>query len=62
MFQIRWPGIDGLQGPVLSGTGFYMKREALYGNLSEKGKTILLDQNRIETSIQKFRSIAKDTE
>ncbi|KAJ6890504.1 cellulose synthase-like protein [Populus alba x Populus x berolinensis] len=36
VFVIRWPGIDGLQGPVLSGTGFYMKREALYGNLSEK--------------------------
>ncbi|XP_011030535.1 PREDICTED: cellulose synthase-like protein G1 [Populus euphratica] len=36
IFVIRWPGIDGLQGPVLSGTGFYMKREALYGNLSEK--------------------------
>lgn len=36
LFVIRWPGIDGLQGPVLSGTGFYMKREALYGNLSEK--------------------------
>lgn len=36
LFVIRWPGIDGLQGPILSGTGFYMKREALYGNLSEK--------------------------
>ena len=43
--------MDGLQGPMLSGTGFYMKREALYGNLSQKGKTTLLDQNRIETSI-----------
>ncbi|CAK7327210.1 unnamed protein product [Dovyalis caffra] len=36
LFVIRWPGIDGLQGPILSGTGFYMKREALYGNLSQK--------------------------
>ncbi|KAK2647221.1 hypothetical protein Ddye_022416 [Dipteronia dyeriana] len=35
-FMIRCPGMDGLQGPMLSGTGFYMKREALYGNVSQK--------------------------
>ncbi|XP_057771367.1 cellulose synthase-like protein E6 [Salvia miltiorrhiza] len=27
----KWEGFDGLRGPVLSGTGFYIKREALYG-------------------------------
>ncbi|KAL8525090.1 hypothetical protein ACS0TY_014630 [Phlomoides rotata] len=27
----KWEGLDGLIGPILSGTGFYMKREALYG-------------------------------
>ncbi|XP_075516510.1 quillaic acid 3-O-glycosyltransferase CSL1-like isoform X1 [Primulina tabacum] len=27
----KWDGLDGLQGPVLSGTGFYMNRKALYG-------------------------------
>ncbi|PIN10632.1 Cellulose synthase (UDP-forming) [Handroanthus impetiginosus] len=27
----RWEGLDGLRGPILSGTGFYIKREALYG-------------------------------
>ncbi|KAG5236327.1 cellulose synthase protein [Salix suchowensis] len=36
VFVIRWQGMDGIQGPMLSGTGFYMKREALYGNLSQK--------------------------
>ncbi|KAK7268726.1 hypothetical protein RIF29_21434 [Crotalaria pallida] len=30
------PGMDGLKGPVLSGTGFYMKRESLYGNYKIK--------------------------
>lgn len=30
--------MDGLQGPILSGTGFYMKRKALYGNLPLKGE------------------------
>ncbi|KAJ8441745.1 hypothetical protein Cgig2_009174 [Carnegiea gigantea] len=31
MFQVYWPGIDGLQGPIISGTNFYIRREALYG-------------------------------
>ncbi|KAK2647218.1 hypothetical protein Ddye_022413 [Dipteronia dyeriana] len=30
MFWIRWYGLDGLRGPVLSGTNFYMKRKSLY--------------------------------
>ncbi|WCJ23963.1 cellulose synthase family protein [Euphorbia peplus] len=33
LFVVRWPGTDGLQGPILSGTGFYMKRKALYGHI-----------------------------
>ncbi|KAH9682166.1 cellulose synthase-like protein G2 [Citrus sinensis] len=35
-FQVRWPGMDGIQGPMLSGTCFYMKREALYGIFLQK--------------------------
>ncbi|XXG74467.1 hypothetical protein AAC387_Pa07g3178 [Persea americana] len=31
VFKVWWYGCDGLNGPVLSGTGFYIKREALYG-------------------------------
>ncbi|GAB2294522.1 hypothetical protein Dimus_028726 [Dionaea muscipula] len=30
-FQTMLPGMDGLGGPLLCGTGFYMKRKALYG-------------------------------
>lgn len=31
--------MDGLGGPMLSGTCYYIKRKALYGyNLEEKGK------------------------
>ncbi|KAI3995999.1 hypothetical protein MKX01_037496 [Papaver californicum] len=29
-FKTKWQGMDGLRGPVLSGTGFYMKRKALF--------------------------------
>ncbi|XP_023913307.1 cellulose synthase-like protein G2 [Quercus suber] len=31
IFSVQWQGIDGLQGPILSGTGFYMKRVSLCG-------------------------------
>ncbi|KAF7151728.1 hypothetical protein RHSIM_Rhsim02G0034800 [Rhododendron simsii] len=31
-FKVLWQGMDGLQGPIVSGTGFYIKREALYAN------------------------------
>ncbi|KAJ8631220.1 hypothetical protein MRB53_024543 [Persea americana] len=30
-FKVWWYGCDGLNGPLLSGTGFYIKRAALYG-------------------------------
>ncbi|KAG5560301.1 hypothetical protein RHGRI_003557 [Rhododendron griersonianum] len=30
--EVLWQGMDGLQGPCVSGTGFYIKREALYAN------------------------------
>ena len=36
-FQILWYGCDGLMGPILSGTGFYIKREALYSIDKERG-------------------------
>ncbi|XWS08835.1 hypothetical protein CRYUN_Cryun40dG0034400 [Craigia yunnanensis] len=36
-YTILWPGLDGLKGPVLSGTNFYIKREALCGNYIQKG-------------------------
>ncbi|TKW28710.1 hypothetical protein SEVIR_3G346501v4 [Setaria viridis] len=30
-FATRWIGQDGLRGPLLVGTGFYVRRDALYG-------------------------------
>ncbi|RVW55864.1 Cellulose synthase-like protein G2 [Vitis vinifera] len=41
-FSTLWEGMDGLDGPVLSGTGFYMKRVALYGT-SIQGDTSLTE-------------------
>ncbi|WVZ67256.1 hypothetical protein U9M48_016361 [Paspalum notatum var. saurae] len=31
IFHTRWFGLDGLRGPILSGTGFIVRRDAMYG-------------------------------
>ncbi|KAF8392243.1 hypothetical protein HHK36_022585 [Tetracentron sinense] len=31
VFKVQWQGLDGIKGPILNGTGFFIKREALYG-------------------------------
>ncbi|KAF7028042.1 hypothetical protein CFC21_040020 [Triticum aestivum] len=33
IFWTRWKGLDGLRGPILSGTGFCARRDAIYGAL-----------------------------
>ncbi|KAI8012747.1 Cellulose synthase-like protein G2 [Camellia lanceoleosa] len=30
-YKSQWHGMDGLRGPLLSGTGYYMKKKALFG-------------------------------
>lgn len=37
IFHTRWFGLDGLRGPILSGTGFYARRDALYGATPHNG-------------------------
>ncbi|OMO54788.1 Cellulose synthase [Corchorus capsularis] len=46
IFKIQWQGLDGLRGPVLSGTNFYIKREALLGNSSQDGNVDLMALKR----------------
>lgn len=36
-FSLMWQGLDGLDGPVLSGTGFFIKRVSLYGSFVQEG-------------------------
>ncbi|EXB55545.1 Cellulose synthase-like protein G2 [Morus notabilis] len=36
-FSTLWQGLDGLDGPVLSGTGFVIKRMSLYGSFVHEG-------------------------
>ncbi|XP_028064875.1 cellulose synthase-like protein G2 [Camellia sinensis] len=41
LFTILWKGMDGLEGPCLSGTCFYIKRKALYGSLIKEDVDIM---------------------
>ena len=36
-----WPGLDGLDGPFLTGTCFVIKRVALYGSFVQEGKALI---------------------
>ncbi|KAJ7950121.1 Cellulose synthase [Quillaja saponaria] len=40
-YQTKWQGMDGLQGPIFSGTGFYLKRKAMYGNPDQDDNCLL---------------------
>lgn len=54
LFTLQWQGMDGLKGPVLSGTGFYMKRVSLYGNQANEGWTDLLQLREYFGSSNEF--------
>ncbi|KAL7197439.1 hypothetical protein ACSBR2_020056 [Camellia fascicularis] len=34
---MKWQGMDGLRGPLFTGTGYYLKRKALYGTPNQEG-------------------------
>ncbi|KAJ7954756.1 Cellulose synthase [Quillaja saponaria] len=40
-FKTKWQGMDGLRGPLLSGTGFYLKRKSLYGSPNQEDDCLL---------------------
>nr|GMD65557.1 cellulose synthase-like protein G2 [Ipomoea batatas] len=44
---VKWRGMDGLRGPILSGTCFYIKRKALYG--------MTITQKETDVDITKLR-------
>ncbi|CAK8577640.1 unnamed protein product [Lathyrus sativus] len=50
LFTLQWQGMDGLKGPVLSGTGFYIKRVSLYGNHTNEGQNTLLEEPHLLVS------------
>ncbi|KAF5950722.1 hypothetical protein HYC85_012715 [Camellia sinensis] len=36
-YKIKWQGMDGLRGPLFTGTGYSLKRKALYGTPNQEG-------------------------
>ncbi|THG20882.1 hypothetical protein TEA_003106 [Camellia sinensis var. sinensis] len=36
-YKTKWQGMDGLSGPLFTGTGYYVKRKALFGSANQKG-------------------------
>lgn len=61
LFTLQWQGMDGLKGPVLSGTCFYMKRVSLYGNQANEGGTDLLQLREYFGSSNEFiKSLAQN--
>ncbi|KAK1591202.1 hypothetical protein Q3G72_003815 [Acer saccharum] len=60
IFWISWYGLDGLRGPVLSGTNFYMKRKALYNYSIHKGVDLTELKNYFGTSNELLKSLRVD--
>ncbi|KAK7343998.1 hypothetical protein VNO77_13180 [Canavalia gladiata] len=58
-YKVMWQGMDGLKGPVLSGTGFYMRRESLYGNYKIKDTDLEL-QLYVGTSNKFIKSLEQN--
>ncbi|KAK9288212.1 hypothetical protein L1049_016661 [Liquidambar formosana] len=44
-YKTKWQGMDGLRGPLLSGTGFYLKKKALYGKPNDEDEFLLEPKN-----------------
>ncbi|KAI7980356.1 Cellulose synthase-like protein G2 [Camellia lanceoleosa] len=36
-YKMKWQGMDGLRGPLFTGTGYYLKRKALYETPNQEG-------------------------
>lgn len=45
VFKIQWHGFDGAGGPTISGTNFYIKREALLGSFSKQQDLMALKRS-----------------
>ncbi|XAR49015.1 Cellulose synthase (UDP-forming) [Bertholletia excelsa] len=58
-YKVQWPGMDGLEGPCLSGTGFYIKRESLYGNPVKQGVDVMELKQSFGSSNEFIKSLGQ---
>ncbi|KAJ9182237.1 hypothetical protein P3X46_006254 [Hevea brasiliensis] len=59
-FKILWHGMDGLKGPILSGSGFYMNRDCLYGNFIQEGNELTELKNLFGLSNEFIKSLGRN--
>ncbi|KAB2009430.1 hypothetical protein ES319_D10G166200v1 [Gossypium barbadense] len=52
-YRIKWQGMDGIRGPSLSDTSFYLKRKALYGSPNCEGTQRFLYSNKHPSEAQR---------
>ncbi|KAE9597201.1 putative cellulose synthase (UDP-forming) [Lupinus albus] len=57
LFTLQWQGMDGLKGPVMSDTGFYIKRKSLFGNCTIKGAELLQLKDYFGSSNEFIKSL-----
>ncbi|CAK9152168.1 unnamed protein product [Ilex paraguariensis] len=57
-FKTKWQGMDGLQGPAYTGTGYYMKKKALYGSPDQKDEFLLEPAKNFGLSSKFIASLA----
>ncbi|GMP56093.1 hypothetical protein CsSME_00020696 [Camellia sinensis var. sinensis] len=58
-FTILWQGMDGLDGPCLSGTCVYIKRKALYGSLMKEDVDIIKLKESFGSSNDFIKSLGR---
>ncbi|KAF8388200.1 hypothetical protein HHK36_026866 [Tetracentron sinense] len=55
----KWQGMDGLSGPLLSGTGYYLKRLAIYGSPKQEDAFLLQPEKCFGSSNKFISSLRK---
>ncbi|KAF7837496.1 cellulose synthase-like protein G2 [Senna tora] len=60
IFTVQWQGMDGLNGPVMSGSGFYIKRVSLYGNYTNKDTDLIKLQEYFGSSNELIKSLIQN--
>ncbi|WVZ24753.1 hypothetical protein V8G54_003297 [Vigna mungo] len=60
LFTLQWQGMDGIMGPAMSGTGFYIKRASLFGNCASKGSDLLQQKHHVGSSNEFIGSLDRN--
>ncbi|KAF5466004.1 hypothetical protein F2P56_015963 [Juglans regia] len=59
IYSVLWEGVDGLKGPILSGSGFYIKRVSLYGSTVDEVQFADMDLEELKRSYGSSNEVIK---